>query len=271
MTRALALIVSIAMQGGAAFGQVAHDQPVLSTYLGQQGCVIGPATAAQAKAEGFDAGQIAALSSRGQPLAGGHVLLAADICTITFPTVTGAPALTDPDVLRAFVSYDDGSGAVDPGCVLDRATFDDWMPLAKGWTEEETALAYGRMVAAGLISGDLRFYSDDILVTPPGLQLTSGRCAGLASAANLRATHDELVVWFDPFVRAVGPRTPCRNGVTFLDGDGFGVPNDLTGGTHKNAWLAFEIWLIAHGGGWYSFDGATDRGTPRPPACGSIP
>lgn len=274
MTRAIGLIAAFLVSSSTGVAQTTDETRAFLTYLGGQGCVIGPGSTAQAQADGFApdfvAAQIDTLTPLGQPLAGDYVLLDAPLCTITLPKVTQAPSLSDADVLRTFVAYDDGTGTPGPGCVLDRATFDDWMPLAKGWTADETALAYSRMVAAGLVSGDLRFFSEDILETPPGVQLVTGRCESAPDAAKKRATHDEIVQWFDPFLRAVATQTPCRNGVTLLDADGFAVLADLTGGTHVNAWLAFEIWLIAYGGGWYSFVDANDRGTPRPPACGAL-
>ncbi|WP_415920348.1 hypothetical protein [Tateyamaria sp. SN6-1] len=216
---------------------------------------------------------VAALVDAGQAVAmpGGSALLGPDVCTIAPPVPQDAPSLRDADVLRAFVPYDDGSGAQGPGCVLDLSTFMEWMPLAKGWTVAEAEDAYRKLVSAGIASGDLRFFSTDILATPPGVQLVTGRCEDAPGAAALRASHDEIMRWFDPFIRAVGPQTPCRNGATVLDADGFAVMNEITGGTHVNAWLAFEVWLIAYGGGWYTFDGAGDRGTPRPPACGMAP
>ena len=270
MTRFGALIAAFVLHCGAAQAQ---DPGAFLDHLGRQGCIIGPATEETARAAGFDsafvAAQVANLRDLGQPLRAGHTLVDGAVCTIALPDVPDAPSLDDPDVLRSFVPYDDGSGAYDPGCVLDRAAFEDRMPLAKGWTADETALAYMKLVAAGLVSGELRFYSPDILATPPGVERVTGRCAGVTRLSEARRTRDEIGAWFDPFVRAIGPQTPCRNGATWLDSDGFAVLAGLTNDSHQNAWLAFEMWLIALGGGWYDFAGAEDRGTPRPPACGA--
>lgn len=271
MTRWCAWLVALAVSLGAAQAQSVDETRAYLSYLGTQGCVIGPQTPRDSVAAGYDPAFVAAklqdLTPLGTVLSGGAVLLDAGLCRIMPPVAQNALALSDPDVQSTLFAQDGRTEA----CFLNRTTFMELMPGAKGWSELETARAYAALVSAGLVSGDLRFFSDDILATPLGVQWVTGRCRNGTEAARARASHDEIARWFDPFVRAVGPKTRCETGASFVNDGGFGRLSELTAGSHKNAWLAFEMFLIAHGGGWYSFQSADDRGTPRPPACGVAP
>ncbi|MEO0666917.1 MAG: hypothetical protein AAFZ99_03285 [Pseudomonadota bacterium] len=119
------------------------------------------------------------------------------------------------------------------------------------------ALALVASIAARGVPGGLGVFRYS-LVTPPEVRPGFGRWAAFVRNAVMRQTHGGLTTWFDPFVRAMAPATACRNRATFLDNDGVGALARLTGESHENAGL------IAHDGGWYSFDA---RRTLRPPAC----
>ena len=120
-----------------------------------------------------------------------------------------------------------------------------------------SALALVASIAARGVpgGGDVFRYS---LVTPPWVRPGFGRWAAFVRNAVMRLTRGVLTTWFDPFVRAMAPATACRNRATFRDNGAVGALARLTGESHENAGL------IAHDGGWYSFDG---RRTPRALAC----
>ncbi|MEO1364508.1 MAG: hypothetical protein AAFU86_12125 [Pseudomonadota bacterium] len=119
------------------------------------------------------------------------------------------------------------------------------------------ALALVASIAARVVPGGPGVFRYS-LVTPPGVRLGFGRWAAFVRNAVMRQTHGGLTTWFDPFVCAMAPAPLRRGGATFRDNGAVGALARLTGESHENAGL------IAHGGGWYSFDA---RRTPRPPAC----
>ena len=120
------------------------------------------------------------------------------------------------------------------------------------------ALALVASIAACLVPGGLGVFRYS-LVTPPGVRLGFGRWAAFVRNAVMRQTHGGLTTWFDPFVRAMAPATPCRNRAPFRENGAVGALARLPGESHDNAGL------LAHGGGWYGFDA---RRTLHPPACG---
>lgn len=125
-------------------------------------------------------------------------------------------------------------------------------------------------VVAGLLSGELRFYSDDPLRTPPGFQVLSGDCAEVTGTDAVAENHSLLSDLFVPFLQVAGKSAKaadCAEGDVF-DTESWEMIAQLSAGRNTNAHLAFEMQLIAIGAGWYDGMSSTERGTPRPPLCG---
>ena len=122
--------------------------------------------------------------------------------------------------------------------------------------------AYLQFLASGILSGAVRFYSEDPLATPPGFQVFSENCADVPNFATIQRNHALLVQQFGNVIRNVGKSTSC-------DGDVTGMLQretvQLEGNT--NAWMFQEITIIAMAAGWFEGLSHSDRGVPRPPLC----
>lgn len=239
----------------------AQAQADLFNYLGGQGCIIGPATAEAAGAAGFTVDDVQAAVTRSAPLGNEWYLLPPELCTIRFPDIDNAIPLDDPDLLAAF--------AQDPelGCFLAFDRFRDKMQSRRGWDDDRLNAEYLRVLAAGIIAGDIRYYSEDMSQTPMGAMLMTGACGDVPEAAAIRASHDVLRTYFDSFIRAYGQTVSCHRKQAPNVTETHRLFDELSGGQNSNFMIGFEAHLIGIGAGWSEGVSATDRGYPAPPLC----
>lgn len=83
----------------------------------------------------------------------------------------------------------------------------------------------------------------------------------------IKQSQELLHRYFDPLIRANAEHVVCEDGALLLSPEFLGIARSLTNGKNRNAWLGFEIQVIAMGAGWYEGLGWNRRGTPRPPLC----
>ncbi|MGB0902335.1 hypothetical protein [Halocynthiibacter sp.] len=243
----------------------------LSQFLGPHGCAIGPSTEAAALGAGYSQAGIDDLKIVPEGIVSGQwVFLPEPICQIELPQVVSEISMDDPEVLAATSAPDAYAQYGDPGCFLDGEKLRNFLILGRGWDREQMFREYVRFLAAGLMSGELRFYSDAPLRTPPGFQMLSGACAEVTGTDAMAENHNLLTDLFVPFLQAAGKSEEAAN---CAEGDVFGtqsweVIEQLSAGRNTNAHLAFEMQLITIGAGWYDGMSSAARGTPRPPLCG---
>ncbi len=249
-----------------------QGRAALLDHLGGQGCVIGPATRPAALKAGFSAAALDALADEAVASGQGEVqrdwlVLAPALCTIRPSQITPALRLDDPDVRRHFSARDAHAADDAPGCFLDSANLMRETRITRGWSADIANAEYMRLVGAGLISGEMTFYSDTPLATPVGFALLTGDCADIPDIGAIRQDHALLIDRFDPLVRAMGRETVCEKGGT---PDIFEVEKALAampGDKTSNAWQWLEILMIAMASDWYEGGSATEKGTPHPPFC----
>ena len=249
--RAGLTVLALIAAGPAAAGSI------LDRYA-PHGCAIAPDAARPEQAQ-------RALANGQAQEQGGWLVLGPEVCTMVPPDIETALKATDEDVAPFFSAFDKYPDS--PGCFLDAEALQRILKVTRGWTEERAYMEYIRSVAAGIFSGELRFYKDTPLATPVGFQLTTGTCGDVPSAKELRESHADMIESFDPFIRSNAPYIPCEYGKQF-DNVGWAERYaDLGQGAILNAWHSFEITFALMGSDWIEGVSLTEKGTPRPPVC----
>ena len=244
--------------------------PLMDFFAGQ-GCTIGPASRKAAIAAGFSADQIDTLARteatrEGAAISGDWITIAPAACTIRPPEIASVIALNDPDVVAAISAPDAYLDQDSPGCFLGAGLMDQ-LTQSRGWDADTAFDAYIRLIGSGIISGNVSFYANSPLITPPGHYVTTGACADIPAMPDIRRSHAFLMQNFDPLVRGVMAANDCADGIVGLDTDPNTRPGIAPGTTTSNAWTDFEIQMIGIAAGWQPGATATARGVPRPPLC----
>jgi hypothetical protein len=264
--------------------QAAHaDDAELLAFLGGHGCTIGIDSREAADEAGFDADQIDALVST--TLANGkadqqgqYVVLDQDICTIRLPDVQSDYTIASPEILAITSAIDAYAADGQPGCFLGDALFVfDGLKGGKSGAGFADFIAF---IGAGIIAGDLRFYSPSVLRTPVGFQNVRGPCAAVPDIEVINRSYSALATGFGGYVRALGAEVPCNDdqneGLSYDTSvmarytatvQGYDLAADEQDQPNINAWLWFEYDLITMAAGWHEGMTGTERGTPRPPLC----
>jgi hypothetical protein len=258
-------------------GPAVADDADLLHFMGGHGCTIGADSKAAATSAGFDAGQIdalvdAALSDGTASQQRAYVVLSKDICTIRLPAIQSAYTVTSPEVLAVTSAIDAYAADGAPGCFLGDTpgAFDALRGDGRGAGFGD----YIAFIGAGIISGEMRFYSPSPLHTPISFQVTTGACAKVLDIDAINQSHAFIASGFGDYIRLLGAENAC-------DGSAYGMAaaefaTRVQGADPKtlveyqpgvNAWLFFEYDLIAMAAGWHEGMSGTEKGTPRPPLC----
>ncbi|NJS39951.1 MAG: hypothetical protein HC783_14105 [Rhodobacteraceae bacterium] len=261
----------------------ASANPELLEFMGGQGCTFGADRGAVAKATGLRVDTINAFIA--QSLDDGtavqeceYVVLGEKVCTIRLLDVESAYTVASPEIVAMTSPVDAYAADGDPGCFLvdPLSAFD----ALDGGSPGAGFADYIAFIGAGIISGDLRFYSPSVLRTPFGFQNVRGPCAAVPDIEVIDRSHVALTTGFGGYIRALGAETLCEGDQS---GDlsyevsvmaqytatvqGFDLSDKEKDQPRINAWLWFEYDLIAMAAGWHEGLTSTERGTPRPPLC----
>lgn len=192
----------------------AGDEALID-FLAGQGCAIGPTTRMLAIEAGFEEAAIEALAETASAdpdsvQSGDWIVLSADSCEIRPPRVTSELRLDDPEIRSRISAVDAYTVEDERGCFLDTDNLYEELMATRGWQPDKAMLEYLRLLAETLVSGELAFYSDDILRTPAGFQLTSGDCADVPNIEEIRRSHRVLIDNFDRLIRADMEHAVCE-------------------------------------------------------------
>lgn len=268
---AFAVVLSC-MTGSLVFAQTNGAPHDLVSFFANQGCAIGPSTREAAVSAGFTPEAINELTKEARAdgatvQTGEWLVLSPLICQLLPPTITSEIRLTDPEVIRAISEIDVYAATGDPGCFLDGSLIYNDVQVTRGWDSDKANIEYLRFLGASFLSGDLAFYSDSPLRTPPGPVVTTGECADIPLMPEIKPNHALMIKHFASLVTTSAAKTLCENGAGALMLEWNNAASDLTDDKVTNAWIGFEIQLIAMGAGWFEGASATNKGTPRPPLC----
>jgi hypothetical protein len=249
----------------------ANGDPI-KAFLAVNGCVIGPSTIESAVEQKIDRQVFEAYVSavRSQPRTvqtGEWLVLPPDACTILLPVVVSEGKITDPEVIGSLSDINAYAKDGDIGCFLDPDKLTKTLMVTRLWSFEKVQQEYVRFLGASVIAGDLSFYSTDPLRTPPGFIATSGPCASTPDLPDIKRNHRLLVEHFGAMLRAdAAGEAFCEMG----SAPSWKLPEiikKITANQSSNAWMFFEVKLIALSAGWYEGTSSSNQGSPRPPLC----
>ncbi|MBT0779178.1 hypothetical protein [Paracoccus sp. pheM1] len=255
---------------GPAFARAA--EPDVADFLGQRGCVIGPGTLAEAEAEGITAAALEEFAARAVQMPGSRqtgewLVVAPDLCSITFPLIESELTLDDPEVRASFSAVDAYAQHGDHGCFLDGDKLRSALQDSRGWDAERAFTAYLQLVGTGLQSGELAFHTDDPLRTPVGFALTTGICGEVPGMDVIREDHTLMMRHLDALIRDTATAVPCDEGASLMNMERPDFMTKITDGRYRNAWGWLELMMMAMAADWYEGTSLTRKGQPRPPLC----
>lgn len=249
------------------------DDDAAQTYLSENGCVVGPQERMSPETSGYyprlrEMAQTALAEGQAEQQRD-WIVLGPEACTILPPVINSAYDITSPVVQR-------GIGAIDAhaeydvyGCFISGEDMQRELMSQENLTADAAVVAYIGVLADGVRSGQVSFFSDDPLRTPIGFQVLTGVCADVPDIAEIRRSQVLMLEHFDTLVRDNATRVACD-----AEGNTISVTTDVaqtlaevTDGEAVNAWVMMDMLMLALGAGWVEGTSATERGTPRPPLC----
>lgn len=267
------LALAFVLMGGPVAAQDDARDAMLDFY-GAHGCTVSADSLAAAVLEGFDPSELQRLAMTEQALGtasaqGDYIVFGEAVCTIRLPEITAIMDVSDPRLRAQTSAVDAYPDAL--GCFLEDPF--EVFNTAMGGDASKGGFEYIKFLAASIITGEARFYSEDPLVSPFGFQVTMGACATAPIIPDIRANHSYIADNFGEYIRVIGAVTPCDGGFSgaaqrvAAQIQGVDITKELDTQPVINAWLYFEYDLITMAAGWHEGLTGTTRGVPRPPLC----
>lgn len=269
--RAAAGIVTMLAAGGAQ-----ADDASVRAYLSENGCVVGPQArmAQDMPTPEFHATLTtyaeAALARGEAERHGDWIVLGPELCTIQPPKIDTRYDIASPVVQRGIGAVDAHAEFEEYGCFIVGEDMQQALMQQDGLTRDAAAVAYYRILAEGVRSGRVSFFSDDPLRTPVGFQVLTGACAAVPRIDAIRRSQALMLEHFDTLVRDNASRVTCEAIVAPVTVEVGQTLADITNGEAVNAWTMMDMMMLAIGTGWVEGINATERGTPRPPICSHV-
>jgi len=230
MIRAAAIaLVCVFGVGPAAAGGV------LDRYA-KSDCVIAPGANRPVQAQ-------QALANGRAVMQGDWLVLGPEVCTMLPPDITPELSINDPEVAEAVRPINRAHEPYNQGCFVDPVAVQTSLQRNRGWSVDRAYLAYFEMVAAGIISGEWRFFGDSPLRTPVSVQYLGGACADVPYAPDLAQSHADFIRTYDAFVRANAPHIACAEGESLMSHRWAEAYQSLGEALPANAWHPFEFFV----------------------------
>jgi hypothetical protein len=249
------------------------NSDAVKNFLAVNGCAIGPLIVEVAVAQKIDRKAFEAYVNvkRAQPGAattGEWLILPPDVCSIELPVINSEIKITDPEVIESLSDINAYAGEGDIGCYLDPDKLTNRLVVTRMWTFDKVQEEYVRFLGASIIAGDLSSYSPNPLRTPPGSIATRGACADTPAMPEIKRNHGLLLKHFGEMLRAdvAAGEAICEMG-SAPSWKMQEIIQKITDKQSSNAWMSFEIKLIALAAGWFEGTSSSSQGIPRPPLC----
>ena len=258
----------------------AEGNAELLDFMGGQGCTIGAdsrtaATGAGFAADAIDALAASALANGTGQQQGDYLVLDRTVCTILLPEIQSRFTVDSPEIRAIISPMDHYAADGERGCFL-MDPIEHFIRLYDG-DEAAAQKGYIAFLAAGIISGNLRFYAPSPLATPVSWQVLSGDCSDVPNIQDIRRSHAFIASGFGEYIRLTREETRCEDAPADFGARDFSVaqqgadPQALLERTFEglevNAWIWFEYDLITMAAGWHEGVDPKSRGNPRPPLC----
>lgn len=262
----LAALLAVAAAGA---GRAAPKDPV-AAFLSPRGCVIDRMTEPAAGAAGISPAMLGAFAAKAAAApdavrTGETLIVGPSLCVIAFPRIESELSLDDPAAKAAFTGFLEGAAWGEFGCHINISGLTEALQEGRGWSHERAEDAALLLIAAGVRSGELVFYSDDPLRTPPGFALTTGLCGRAPEVVAGRKAHALMMRHLDAYIRHLGRVTSCAG--TGLEMDPSFL-NRRTEGRYRNVWGGLEVMMMAIASGWHAGgERLADQRQMRPPLC----
>ncbi|WP_288427449.1 hypothetical protein [uncultured Agrobacterium sp.] len=244
----------------------------IDEFLVDQGCAVGPTTMLSATTAKIDPKIIEKLKAEANAddktlKTGDWIVLSQDRCRIQPPMVISEIAVGDLEVVQNTSTITEHEEDRFKGCYLNGSSLFEALQTSRGWLPKKANQEYLRFLSAGLVSGDLSFFSPDPLRTPPGFMVTRGDCADVPQMLDVKKSHELLLQNFGALIRADAAGEATCESLGFPSWKFSEVSERILGGKAPNAWIGYEIRFIAMGAGWAEGLSSTQKGRPRPPLC----
>ncbi len=242
--------------------------------LGQNGCVWQEGGAfdrslSDAERKEFQAFMDDAVARSEASREGDYVVFNDGVCEIKPPNIESHLSLDDPDIqaiIRDPHEYlQDGQ---DDGCFIISTDIRKLL-TSRGMDEDAVENEFFRFYASHIISGEIRFYQEDIYRTPVSFQVVSeGACQDVNNIEALDESHERLLANYSDFVRL------NQNAVICGTEEGYRTPYEALdyearlGLDHPNFGANMEYYIIFIAQGWLGDIRAHEKpDNPRPPIC----
>lgn len=256
-----------------AAGGLRAQEDTLGEVLAEHGCVVGPAEVMADEGVAPDlrdelmAYAETALDAGQAERQGDWIVLGPELCTIRPPQIDRAYDITSPIVAQSISAVDAYAEFEEYGCFVSGEEMQQDLMRQDGLTRDAAAVAYLEVLAEGVRSGRVSFFSDDPLRTPMGFQVLTGECADVPWIDDIRRSQALMLKHFDTLVRDNASRVTCEANSAPVTVEVGQALTDLTNGEAPNAWTMMDMMVLAIGAGWVEGISANERGTPRPPIC----
>ncbi|MGK7754775.1 MULTISPECIES: hypothetical protein [unclassified Roseovarius] len=275
-TRALARGIATGVVVTLAASGLRAQEDAPGELLANHGCVVGPKDVMAAdgvpqnRLDELSAYAEAALDAGEAERQGDWIVLEAEICTILPPEIESSYDIESSLVQRHVSAVDANAEVGEHGCFIASEGIQNDLVALEGLSPDAAAVAYLEMIAQGVRSGRVTFFSDDPLRTPSGFQALTGACAEVPQIEAIRRSQTLMLEHFDTIVRENAKRVTCAANANPVTIEVAQVLSDATDGESVNQWTMMEVLLLSIGAGWIEGVTATQRGTPRPPICSHV-
>lgn len=274
MSKSLAALCLVALPLAA---MAEAPSPSLQDFLVAEACAIGPKTKARALAAGVDAAEFDAYAAAlpemaGVERSGDWLIIPSEACKILPPKIESDLSFEDPEIASLIANSSEKYPPPlhgDPGgCYFDEDVNVALLQVVRQWSKEQAERELNKLLAVGLLSGEVAFYGEDEdeLPLPSPLRYLGSSCPHIVDIDRIARSHQFMIDNFDEIIRNAGAQGDCSDSSALWAGMQSQMESYRKRGM-RNVWLPLELTVIVIAAGWQEEFGYFKDGYPRPPLC----